>query len=1836
MSKILNTNYQLLIQPVSLAVHKLKRHGDANIKKKRGIEMKTSKRVLSVFMAMLMVIMSVSAGFVAFAAEDPYQALADALKADGVKNAAWGSPVAVGNDYFTIVNDPTGDIENAVEAFWAVATAEAPSHVGNNKDDINRTARGVANVIITKLQNEYGVVGDDLAVANSAISAFIGGMSGTNYDWGIGSYPSDIISRSYGIKIQRDLGSVLLEQDADISKLPETVVTEVTYSWYHNVAKWTSGLFGVNKNACNYLESWNKSENVGGAAEIAALKAFGAYFTDDLLETDLASMTSAELAELAKNNQAAIDALGGLWGQDAIIDHFFGDKDTIQNFVIATVNARDNKLAEEYAVAIKDKMDNYNPVGMDLESLKTLLDELYVLRANFNACGQEAKDAALAKVGLTIEAIDSYITSVNEEKEVLELQGFKATIDATIGGIVIEGNTEEAILDALKVVKEQYEMVTKRTKNAIDRVFTDGTTYVTDFIKAAELEIDFIHLNEAALVDYFVYFNADLFGMDLTKISTDELIDNYLKNAEEKLAAINEYEQVTIDRVFGEKYAQITAYVESIYTTLVDRFTAQISVVADNYDEVGTVNLLNHNEVEEAIGAVEARIWDVIANRASEELKADYAKVAPMTEALAAYNANFRDHYVKTEMEYPSRDPMAGDVARTSDEVYSVTHDKLETVITKLDSLMQNEAIGPVLGVEGSISDLVKAAINDNLYTDAMVNTIVTTIYPLLVNTIKGIEPIDITVATITGDTILGELPSLGLYVYPNNLSGTIDANRYPEVVAALNAAGEDWTQFDSTVSWGVHDKDTFIAAVGQALGGLTPAIRVALSSNWDLTGKLLGLADLTVSRMGLYNSAVLPLLEVLECKDVVSTDTFNSYSTSEDMIRAILNPLLTWVDGVADAPVSSLLDVLPKIAYIFDHDMITSVLKSTVVQAKVSALFGVVNIDILDQVGIPDKSLYGIVQFAAPDLDLSMLSDVNKLISMVLGMVAPDSNLVLPTINQSVLASHGQMVAGVPSGRTGGTRYQIITDKGDTLLAVLRYILPMLGDNDFLNSVTALVGKLTGSEIVLSEDILKIVNGIGLNTENVICAVTELFIPYEDYASKEIDYAFKELVGQPINNVTYTNDWTQEKAQYFADHLTGYIDNLILVLQGSGAPTLSELIKGYITGNIYTNDTITSIVLMIKDALAGIGIDLVPVLGAIGIDISVWDEVEEGYNWGFTDGDKDGFAAALTKAFSPFAPILATVLAGEDFGILDTAQINGYYGYQNGIIPILEGLGCNPDDILSAEEYVAAVKADKNAALSAILKPILNLVESIYNNPVNKLLEILPNVLYFINSDGLQVSVENAAQAAFVMLDTARPIYDISFNLDLDITQIIINALANLEINGQPVNIKIPFLYDLNMLTVGTVTEYTSKSGKTAYRLTDVAEADVITVLMRNLIEIAFYEDNINTVADLIASQTNMNADLSQKLREVLNVLAKLYKEDNGVDKTLNAIYVLFRGTDATLDNSVSIISGFNERWSAVFKKFYNSGNEYLVELAKFADEALDFLSFGAINGNGIGTSGIIDFFDRVAAFFQGRVTSVSISQTSASLKEGDSFTLSLSFKPVTVKNKNVTWTSTDSTVATVENGVVKAVGPGDAEIKATTEDGGFTVSCVVRVRSDKTALTEALNMVNSAGLTEEQMTDELRAALETTNFVLNNELASQAQVNAAREELLNAYFAIDLGTKVTDVTITHNGAPVGEVVYQKVSWTKKWNSTPVTLGISVNEGADIKSISWEYAKWSADDQQATIEPAADGMSTLIRATNGVGARSAWIQVTVEDVYGNKVTSDPVKVRFYNWDWQK
>ena len=89
--------------------------------------------------------------------------------------------------------------------------------------------------------------------------------------------------------------------------------------------------------------------------------------------------------------------------------------------------------------------------------------------------------------------------------------------------------------------------------------------------------------------------------------------------------------------------------------------------------------------------------------------------------------------------------------------------------------------------------------------------------------------------------------------------------------------------------------------------------------------------------------------------------------------------------------------------------------------------------------------------------------------------------------------------------------------------------------------------------------------------------------------------------------------------------------------------------------------------------------------------------------------------------------------------------------------------------------------------------------------------------------------------------------------------------------------------------------------------------------------------------------------------------------------------------------------------------------------------------------------------------------VTGVRLDKTSLTLKVGKTGTLTATVLPGNAQNKNVTWSSSNTSVATVNNGVVTAVANGTATITVTTEEGNFTATCTVTV-SEITGTTYVL----------------------------------------------------------------------------------------------------------------------------------------------------------------------------
>lgn len=137
-------------------------------------------------------------------------------------------------------------------------------------------------------------------------------------------------------------------------------------------------------------------------------------------------------------------------------------------------------------------------------------------------------------------------------------------------------------------------------------------------------------------------------------------------------------------------------------------------------------------------------------------------------------------------------------------------------------------------------------------------------------------------------------------------------------------------------------------------------------------------------------------------------------------------------------------------------------------------------------------------------------------------------------------------------------------------------------------------------------------------------------------------------------------------------------------------------------------------------------------------------------------------------------------------------------------------------------------------------------------------------------------------------------------------------------------------------------------------------------------------------------------------------------------------------------------------------YNKTANSANDtaFVVNVVNPSEEKIYSFCYGA-------------GYDR--EIFNGTViiptTGITLDQTSGTLTEGDTVTLTATVRPSNATNKTVTWTSSAPTVASVVNGVVTALEAGTAVITAETKDGGFTAEYRVIVK------TAVINLLSEYG---------------------------------------------------------------------------------------------------------------------------------------------------------------------
>ena len=175
---------------------------------------------------------------------------------------------------------------------------------------------------------------------------------------------------------------------------------------------------------------------------------------------------------------------------------------------------------------------------------------------------------------------------------------------------------------------------------------------------------------------------------------------------------------------------------------------------------------------------------------------------------------------------------------------------------------------------------------------------------------------------------------------------------------------------------------------------------------------------------------------------------------------------------------------------------------------------------------------------------------------------------------------------------------------------------------------------------------------------------------------------------------------------------------------------------------------------------------------------------------------------------------------------------------------------------------------------------------------------------------------------------------------------------------------------------------------------------------------------------------------------------------------------------------------------------------------------------------------------------------TGITLNKETLSLEKDEIYTLSAEFTPSNATDKTLTWTSSNTSVATVNNnGQVTAVGVGNATITATTVNG-FTATCEVTVTQPEVT---SISLNKTSLVLKEGTNETLVLSFEPEGAVLPPAEWTSSNRNVARVDENGKVRAVGVGNAT--ITVTVNGLTATCQV------TVSSDSTPVATSISLNK---------------------------------------------------------------------------
>ena len=271
-----------------------------------------------------------------------------------------------------------------------------------------------------------------------------------------------------------------------------------------------------------------------------------------------------------------------------------------------------------------------------------------------------------------------------------------------------------------------------------------------------------------------------------------------------------------------------------------------------------------------------------------------------------------------------------------------------------------------------------------------------------------------------------------------------------------------------------------------------------------------------------------------------------------------------------------------------------------------------------------------------------------------------------------------------------------------------------------------------------------------------------------------------------------------------------------------------------------------------------------------------------------------------------------------------------------------------------------------------------------------------------------------------------------------------------------------------------------------------------------------------------------------------------------------------------------------------------------------------------GNIEAAGVGTATITasceEFSDTVTITVNAPLTGIALHMQETSIKKGDTADLDVIYTPEdTTDDKTVTWTSSDDTVATVdEDGVVTALKDGETTI--TAKVGDLTAECLVHVREvtlegielDKSEITmnkgeesEALKVSYNPEDTTDDKTVTWSSENEDVATVENGVVTAVGAGTTTVTATVGKYTAaceVTVLSPLESISVETDGKTDSLEVGDTVNLTVKYNPEDTT---------DDKTVTWT----TSDDTVATVDEngvvtaVGGGTATITAVVNGHSA---------------------------------